>query len=225
MAALTLLQFSLTIILLAGLPGTHCRRRRYRDCSEERLTVREDAADVVLTGTVKRLYGGHDPVYSGEVQVKRVLKGDNIRVGESLLVEGFGSNVICYSKVRVKDSKIFLLGQLHTGRFRLNSSLLEMNVPNLDRIAAAVKNIPYRRRPTIQDEPCEKKYCPFNGDCYEDRQKAQCRCPTACQHQYEPVCASDGLTYNSECQMRADSCRKQRRMFVRYEGVCLRSEI
>lgn len=115
------------------------RRRRYRECPEERLKIRETMADVVVTGTVKRLYSTRDDVYSGEVLVKRVVKGGHLRAGESLLVEGFGNADLCMSNAVVKDSKIFLLSQLDTGRFRLNSSMVQINAPNLDKITATVK--------------------------------------------------------------------------------------
>ncbi|PRD23527.1 UNVERIFIED_CONTAM: Fstl5 [Trichonephila clavipes] len=84
--------------------------------------------------------------------------------------------------------------------------------------------IPYRRRPTINDEPCEKKHCKFNGDCFEENRRPTCRCPTNCKEHYNPVCASDGLTYNTECQMRVDSCRKKKKIYVRHEGLCSYSE-
>lgn len=116
-----------------------CRRRRFRECLEERLKIREGAADVVLTGTVKRLYNGLGDFYSGEVLVKRVVKGDYIKPGETLIIEGFGNKDICSSQAFEKDSKIFLLSQLQTGRFRLNSSVIQVNLPNLEKITATVK--------------------------------------------------------------------------------------
>ncbi|GIY87683.1 uncharacterized protein CDAR_118671 [Caerostris darwini] len=200
------------------------RRRLFRECPEERLKVRESTADVVLTGTVKRLYSGQDNLYSGEVLVKRVIKGDHLSPGESLLVEGFGNSDICTSKVIVKDTKIFLLSQLETGRFRLNSSTIRINAPNLDKITATVKGIPYRRRPPITDEPCEKKHCKFNGDCFEENRRPNCRCPTNCKEHYNPMCGSDSFTYNTECQLRVDSCRKKKNIYVRHEGLCSRTE-
>ncbi|CAL1276407.1 unnamed protein product [Larinioides sclopetarius] len=211
-------------VIVFQLSLVEARRRRFRECPEERLKVRENMADVVLTGTVRRLYGGQEGLYSGEVLVKRVVKGDHLRPGESLLVEGFGNSDICTSKVIVRDSKIFLLSQLETGRFRLNSSMVRINAPNLDKITATVKGIPYRRRPPINDEPCEKKHCKFNGDCFEESRRAVCRCPTNCKEHYNPVCGSDGLNYNTECQMRVDSCRKKKNIYVQHEGLCSRTE-
>jgi len=212
------------IIFVYCIWAVDARRRRFRECPEERLKMRESLADVILTGTVKRLYGGQEGIYSGEVLVKKVVKGDHIKAGESLIVEGFGNADICESKSRMKDSKIFLLSQLQTGRFRLNSSMVQINAPNLDKITATVKGIPYRRRPPIADEPCEKKFCKFSGDCFEENRRPNCRCPTSCKEHYNPVCGSDGLTYNTECQMRVESCRKKKRIYVRYEGLCLRNE-
>ncbi|XP_015922480.1 agrin [Parasteatoda tepidariorum] len=204
--------------------SVECRRRRFRDCPEERLKIREDQADVILTGTVKRLYGAQDGLYSGEVLVKRVIKGDYIKSGESLIVEGFGNPDICDSNGKIKDSKIFLLSQLQTGRFRLNSSMVQMNTANLEKITATVKGVPYRRRSPIAEEPCEKKFCKFHGDCFEENRRASCRCATNCKEHYNPVCGSDGLTYNTECQLRVESCRKKKKLYVRHEGLCLRTE-
>ncbi|XP_054721708.1 agrin-like [Uloborus diversus] len=214
----------LSVVILQSIFLTEARRRRYYECPEERLKVRESAADIVLTGTLKRLYSGQGDLYSGEVQVKRVIKGDHLKAGESLIVEGFGNSDICTSKPILKDSKIFLLSQLQTGRFRLNSSLIQINIANLEKIAATVKGVPYRRRSPITEEPCEKKYCRFNGECFEENRRASCRCPTSCKEHYNPVCGSDGFTYNTECQLRVDSCRKKKRVYVRHEGLCSRSE-
>lgn len=101
--------------------------------------MREGAADVVLTATVKRLYTSLTDAYSGEVLVKRVVKGDYIKAGETLIVEGFGNKDICMNQASVKDSKIFLLSQLQSGRFRMNSSMIQINSQNLDKITATVK--------------------------------------------------------------------------------------
>ncbi|KAG8194887.1 hypothetical protein JTE90_029178 [Oedothorax gibbosus] len=215
---------SLLICVCLLFACSEARRRRYRECPEERLKVRETMADVVVTGTVKRLYSTREDVYSGEVLVKRVVKGGHLRAGESLLVEGFGNADLCLSKAVVKDSKIFLLSQLDTGRFRLNSSMVQINAPNLDKITATVKGIPYRRRSPIVDEPCEKKYCKFNGDCFEEHRRPSCRCPSVCKEHYNPVCGSDGFTYNTECQLRVDSCRKKKKIYVKHEGLCTRTD-
>lgn len=212
----------LIILLLLGITESR-RRNPGSECIDGRHAFHEITADVVLTGTVKRLYGVREgQLYAGEVQVKRVMKGMNINVGESLLVEGFGNSDVCESNVKVRDSKVFLLNQLPTGRFKLNSSLLHINVPNLERVAAAVKGELYIRRPAIEDEPCEKKFCPYNGDCYMDNQRPQCRCPSSCPHLSGPVCASDGTSYTTECQMRSDTCRRQKpRIYVKHLGTCI----
>ncbi|KAH7956471.1 hypothetical protein HPB52_010005 [Rhipicephalus sanguineus] len=65
------------------------------------------------------------------------------------------------------------------------------------------------------------KYCPWNGDCTEDRLgTARCSCPTSCDFETKPVCATDGVTYPNRCKMRVDSCRKQKRLWSRHQGNC-----
>ncbi|XP_013778652.1 agrin-like [Limulus polyphemus] len=196
------------------------RRHRQQDvCQKERLKLRERFADVVLTGTVERVLPNL-PVYSADVLVKWVLKGDDNLRG-TVLVNGFGNPDICNSHVQPRDTRIFFLHQLSDSSLHLNSSLMHINVPKLDRIRAALRDEPYTRRPEIKDEPCEKKYCPYNADCVVKRfGRASCQCPKSCPWGYKAVCASDGITYSSPCRMRVETCRKQRRAYLQHDGPC-----
>ncbi|XP_023228841.1 agrin-like [Centruroides vittatus] len=214
---------SLIYVFLALLVVTSEARRRYQDCHEDTIESREESADVVLTGTVNRVYTSSRGHYSCEVRIKRIIKGDRLEAGNNVLVEGLGNEDFCDSHLRSGDTRIFMLNRLSIGLYRLNSSLLQINVPNLDRVRNAVKDEIRPRRPPILDEPCEKKYCPHNGDCHFDKriQLASCRCPDSCIYGgHIPVCGSDGITYPSWCSFRIDTCKQRKDVYMKHEGTC-----
>ncbi|KAL8569720.1 hypothetical protein ACOMHN_007243 [Nucella lapillus] len=110
-------------------------------------------ANIVLTGTVKKvMVNGNDAKYKSEIEIKRVFKGNEVvnevakilidpfRNHKMVMVEGFGDPHICESKVRVADTKIFLLNKGYNGELKLNSSILPITLPNLDYTEAVVKS-------------------------------------------------------------------------------------
>ncbi|XP_014668342.1 PREDICTED: agrin-like, partial [Priapulus caudatus] len=115
-------------------------------CDEGPLERREEQANIVLTGTVGKLYG--DPAggkYMCEVEVKRVFKGRgdvlNLLEGpqhNTIMIGGFGNPALCHSDVRERDTRIFLLAK--DGKsLSLNSSLVRMTLNNLKHSEAAVE--------------------------------------------------------------------------------------
>lgn len=118
-------------------------------CNEASLERREEVANVILTGTVEKLYG--DPKtgkYMGEVEVKRVYKGKpdvlNLLEGPQhnmVMIDGFGNPSLCYSKVRERDTRIFLLSKEGKVLY-LNSSLVPLTLNNLKHAEAAVEGRP-----------------------------------------------------------------------------------
>lgn len=210
------------LILVSCVLTADTRRRRYRDCHEEPIAAREERANVVLTGTAERIYISSRG-YSCDVKIKRVVKGERLEPGSSILVEGFGNDEFCDSNLKEGDTRIFLLSRLGNNLFRLNSSVIHINVLNLERVQAAAKDEPYRRRPPILDEPCEKKYCPYNGDCHFDKRihLTSCHCPESCPFEGQrPICGSDGLTYPTFCSFRSETCRQRKKIYLRHDGIC-----
>ncbi|GLD61495.1 tomoregulin-2 [Lates japonicus] len=48
-----------------------------------------------------------------------------------------------------------------------------------------------------------------------------CVCNIDCSHiSFNPVCASDGRSYDNPCQVKEASCQKQERIEVKYLGHC-----
>ncbi|KAM4572007.1 agrin isoform 3-T3 [Fundulus diaphanus] len=66
------------------------------------------------------------------------------------------------------------------------------------------------------DEACTN--CSFGAIC--DAQSGQCVCPLECVESHQPVCGSDGTTYNSECELNVRSCREQQELRVVSQGEC-----
>ena len=86
-------------------------------------------------------------MYKGEVEIKRVFKGDNvisampaqfIHRHKMVMVDGFGDPHICESKVLMHDTRIFLLSKAANGDLKLNSSVVRVTLNNLNRADAAV---------------------------------------------------------------------------------------
>uniref|UniRef100_A0A3B3SM61 Transmembrane protein with EGF-like and two follistatin-like domains 2a n=1 Tax=Paramormyrops kingsleyae TaxID=1676925 RepID=A0A3B3SM61_9TELE len=62
---------------------------------------------------------------------------------------------------------------------------------------------------------------PFGAECDEDAEDVWCVCNIDCsQISFNPVCASDGKSYDNPCQVKEASCQKQERIEVKYLGHC-----
>ncbi|XP_034447565.1 agrin isoform X9 [Hippoglossus hippoglossus] len=66
------------------------------------------------------------------------------------------------------------------------------------------------------DESCAN--CSFGAIC--DAQSGQCVCTSECVDSHQPVCGSDGTTYNSECELHVRACKEQMDLRVLSQGEC-----
>ncbi|XP_015214296.1 tomoregulin-2a [Lepisosteus oculatus] len=74
---------------------------------------------------------------------------------------------------------------------------------------------------TNQKEPSTCDICQFGAECDEDAEDVWCVCNIDCSHiSFNPVCASDGKSYDNPCQVKEASCQKQERIEVKYLGRC-----
>lgn len=113
------------------------------ECREKGPRRTDELPQVVFTGFVEQLYPSEDDgeTYSGSVVVKRVFRGKPSLQSTRVTVGGFGTPGLCHSNVRKRDTWIFLLNPISEGFLKLNTTLLKVTLPNLDRINALVKGI------------------------------------------------------------------------------------
>ncbi|KAG8193214.1 hypothetical protein JTE90_005562 [Oedothorax gibbosus] len=115
-----------------------------RRCTENvPLFQRVFLSDIIFTGTVQKIYRKSPNLstvqeYNAMVLVKRVLKGTRDLQNQNVVVGGLGNRSICESDTNERDTRIFLLVNTESGYLKLNSSLLRMNIHNLESIDATV---------------------------------------------------------------------------------------
>ncbi|KAM6981822.1 agrin isoform 4-T4 [Tautogolabrus adspersus] len=66
------------------------------------------------------------------------------------------------------------------------------------------------------DEACAN--CSFGAIC--DAQSGKCVCPSECVNSHQPVCGSNGITYQSECDLHVQACNEQTDIRVVSQGEC-----
>lgn len=174
------------------------RAHRKRECLEQPLDDRVRHADVIFTGTIRRLEPDSNNPESmlATVEVKRFIKGDEQdSSSKSVTLSGIGDDSpgVCQNWARRQDSWIFLASQPRAGAsdvigvLRLNSSLVRMTLDNIDNIEAAVRRyekLHSTHRPTIAKtrptaevlrtttskpiDPCSLVSCSHGAVCVSD---------------------------------------------------------
>ncbi|XP_031233237.1 tomoregulin-1 isoform X5 [Mastomys coucha] len=67
--------------------------------------------------------------------------------------------------------------------------------------------------------------CKYKAECDEDAENVGCVCNIDCSgYSFNPVCASDGSSYNNPCFVREASCIKQEQIDIRHLGHCTDTE-
>uniref|UniRef100_A0A1I8EK75 Agrin n=1 Tax=Wuchereria bancrofti TaxID=6293 RepID=A0A1I8EK75_WUCBA len=69
---------------------------------------------------------------------------------------------------------------------------------------------------------CVNVHCEFYAICVSDEAGGgSCRCPNQCAYDDSGiVCATDGVTYLSECHMRQAACQQQKFIVIAFRGPC-----
>ncbi|XP_057175888.1 agrin isoform X4 [Triplophysa rosa] len=80
-----------------------------------------------------------------------------------------------------------------------------------------------RKGPCAVKDPCSDVTCSFGSTCIQssDGMSAKCMCPLSCENvPKQVVCGSDGLDYQSECELNMKACATQKNIRVHHQGRC-----
>ena len=70
--------------------------------------------------------------------------------------------------------------------------------------------------------PCRGRKCSHHAECVARGNQGICQCPRKCPDNLKPrrICASDGNTFNNECELKRASCLQQKPLQVKHKGTC-----
>ena len=70
-------------------------------------------------------------------------------------------------------------------------------------------------------DPCLEVTCHYHGLCKAfGPHDARCVCVDSCPSYHEPVCSSNGTTYDNECFYKQEMCLHQLNFTVQHPGSC-----
>lgn len=71
------------------------------------------------------------------------------------------------------------------------------------------------------DDKCDAMFCHAGQECVVSADgSALCVCISSCPLHSKPVCGSDGVTYDSHCELHRTACTEERQISVERDGQC-----
>lgn len=77
---------------------------------------------------------------------------------------------------------------------------------------------------TESGSACAKHTCQPGATCKEKNGFATCECPE-CSSDYDPVCGSNGMSYQNDCRLRLEACTTNASIQVMYNGLCSKCKL
>ncbi|CAI5441603.1 unnamed protein product [Caenorhabditis angaria] len=69
--------------------------------------------------------------------------------------------------------------------------------------------------------PCSNIQCAHGANCYiKSEDEAECQCHNKCEDVMRPVCATNGETFDNECEMRKRACETSTNLSIKHHGTC-----
>ncbi|XP_054715535.1 agrin-like [Uloborus diversus] len=69
--------------------------------------------------------------------------------------------------------------------------------------------------------PCDLIKCGPGQECDIDRfGTASCQCPSSCEPKMQPICGSNGRTFDNECELKRQSCLLRTELTAVHQGEC-----
>lgn len=71
-------------------------------------------------------------------------------------------------------------------------------------------------------DPCKTRLCEHYSRCMKKADDtSECVCPVcSVKDEYSPVCASDGKTYASQCELESTSCKEKKKKSMVKRTAC-----
>ena len=92
---------------------------------------------------------------------------------------------------------------------------------HLNELQSGKRNIFHLFLYSLDLDPCLNVTCYFHGLCKAfGPRDARCMCIDHCPSYHEPVCSSNGTTYDNECLFKQEMCRMRLNFTVQHPGSC-----